>query len=86
MLDQKNSANFDVINLGSGNGVSVFEAIQSFEKVSGQKLNYSVGPKRDGDVEAIYSDTIKSEKVLGWKPKFGLDEMMGSAWEWEKGC
>ncbi|HET6225927.1 MAG TPA: UDP-glucose 4-epimerase GalE [Bacteroidia bacterium] len=80
---EKNSANFKVFNLGTGNGVSVLEAIHSFEKISGKKLNYKIGEKRPGDVGAIYSDTTLSAKELHWKPKFSLDEMIESAWKWE---
>lgn len=76
--------NFTIYNLGTGNGVSVLEAIHSFEKVSGIKLNYHIGEKRPGDIGAIYSDTTSSEKKLGWKTKFSLDEMMESAWKWEQ--
>lgn len=84
LIEKNNSVNFDIINLGTGTGVSVFEAIQSFEKISGRKLNYKIAPRRIGDVEAIYSDTSKSKKVLNWSPKYTLDEMMKTAWEWEK--
>lgn len=84
LLNKGNESNFDIINLGTGNGISVLEAIQSFEKISGQKLNYELGPIREGDVAAIYSDINKSKKVLSWFPKYSLDEMMESAWEWEK--
>jgi UDP-glucose 4-epimerase len=84
-LDKGTSkANFTIYNLGTGNGVSVLEAIHSFEKISGKKLNYRIGEKRAGDVGAIYSDTTFSEKTLGWKTKFTLDEMMESAWKWEQ--
>ncbi len=84
LLEKKDAkANFIIYNLGTGNGVSVLEAIHSFEKISGKKLNYRVGEKRAGDVVAIYSDTSLSEKELGWKTKFTLDEMMESAWKWE---
>ena len=75
---------YDVINLGSGNGVSVFEAITAFEKASGQKLNYEVAPRRAGDVEAVFSDSSKAKKLLGWDAKYGIEEMMSTAWEWEK--
>lgn len=75
--------NYDVINLGSGNGVSVFEAIQAFEKVTGQELKYNVLPRRAGDVEAVYSDSTKAEKLLGWKAVLGIEDMMHSAWNWE---
>ena len=81
---QKSATNYKIYNLGTGNGVSVLEAIQSFEKISGKKLNYTIGEKRAGDVGAIYSDTTLSEKELGWKTKFTLDEMMESAWKWQQ--
>lgn len=84
LIEKKQKSNFSIFNLGSGNGVSVFEAIQSFEKISGIKLNYKIGKRRPGDVEAIYSDTSFTEKELGWKAKYSLDEMMESAWKWEK--
>lgn len=83
LLESKNQSGFSIYNLGTGSGVSVLEAIKAFEKVSGQKLTYTVGEKRPGDVIAIYSDTTKSEKELGWKPKFSLEEMMETAWKWE---
>lgn len=75
---------FSVYNLGSGNGISVFEAIRAFERISQKKLNYQVGVKRPGDIAAIYSDTSHSEKELGWKALLSLDEMMESAWKWEQ--
>ena len=84
LIDKKNKTNFSIYNLGTGNGISVFEAIQSFEKISTIKLKYIIGPKRTGDVEAIFSDTQKSYQELNWKPKFSLDEMMKTAWAWEQ--
>ena len=83
LIGNKNRSNYSIFNLGTGSGVSVLEAISAFEKISGQKLKYHLGDKRPGDVIAIYSDTEKSEKELGWKPHFNLDEMMGTAWKWE---
>lgn len=80
---KKITNNFIIYNLGTGDGVSVLEAIHSFEKVSGKKLNYRIGDKRAGDVSAIYSDTTLSQKELGWKTKYNLDEMVESAWKWE---
>ena len=73
-----------IFNLGTGLGVTVLEAIQSFEKVSGVKLNYEIGPRRPGDVVAIYANNDLATSELGWKPEFGLDQMMSTAWEWEK--
>lgn len=84
LLDKKQQSNFTIFNLGSGKGVSVLETIAAFEKVSGKKLNYKIGARRAGDVAAIYSDCTFAEKELGWKAKYTLEEMMQSAWEWEK--
>ncbi|MEO6916808.1 MAG: UDP-glucose 4-epimerase GalE, partial [Chitinophagaceae bacterium] len=81
LLDGKSTRKSEVFNLGSGNGVSVLEAIRAFEKVSGLKLNYTIGPRRPGDVVAIYANNDFARKQLGWDPKFDLDEMMLSAWK-----
>lgn len=83
LFARKNKTNYDVFNLGSGNGVSVLEAISAFEKVSGRKLNYKIGPRRPGDVVAVYSDSSKAEKLLGWKCRHDINSMMKTAWEWE---
>jgi UDP-glucose 4-epimerase len=84
-LQQKSSTDLcEVFNLGTGNGVTVLEAIQSFEKVSGVKLNYELGPRRPGDVIAIYANNDLAKKQLGWSPRYSLDEMMRTAWEWEQ--
>jgi UDP-glucose 4-epimerase len=75
---------FDVINLGSGEGVSVFEAIKAFERATGVRSPYKVGDRRDGDVESIYSNPQKAKEVLGWEPKFDIEDMMASAWKWQQ--
>ena len=79
----KNSSGCEVFNLGTGNGVTVLEAIKSFERVSGKKLNYEIGPRRPGDVIAIYANNDKAKSHLGWEPNFSLEEMMATAWKWE---
>lgn len=84
LFEKKNASNYIVLNLGSGSGVSVLEAINMFQEISGVKLNYKLGPRRSGDVEAIYSDSSRAEKMLGWKPKFDLRSMMETAWKWEQ--
>ncbi|MBK6836649.1 MAG: UDP-glucose 4-epimerase GalE [Bacteroidetes bacterium] len=84
LIHQKNSSNYDVFNLGTGNGVSVLEAIYAFEKVSGQKLNYKIGPRREGDVIAVYSDSAKVFKALNWQCEHDIESMMDTAWKWEK--
>ncbi|MBX2902167.1 MAG: UDP-glucose 4-epimerase GalE [Chitinophagales bacterium] len=74
----------DVFNLGTGNGVTVLEAIQSFEKVSGLQLNYTKAPRREGDVVSIYANNNKAKQLLGWEPARNLDDMMLTAWRWEQ--
>lgn len=83
LIENKTQKKYDIINLGSGQGVTVLEAIHAFEKISGKKLNYVLTDRRAGDVEAIYSDCTKAEALLGWKARRSLPEMMSSAWEWE---
>jgi UDP-glucose 4-epimerase len=79
----KNSSGCEVFNLGTGNGVTVLEAIHAFEKVSGVKLNYEIGPRRPGDIIAIYANNDKAVKKLGWEIRYNLDDMMSTAWKWE---
>jgi UDP-glucose 4-epimerase len=83
LIDKKNTSACEIFNLGSGNGVTVLEAIHSFEKISGVKLNYVIGPRRPGDVIAVYANNSLSKEKLGWDPKYSLDEMMSTAWKWE---
>lgn len=80
----KNKTNFEIFNLGTGNGVTVLEAIQSFEKVSDTKLNYEIGERREGDVIAIFANNDHAVKSLGWDIQYGLDDMMRTAWQWEQ--
>lgn len=84
LIENTNSLPFDVINLGTGDGVSVKEAIASFETNTNVSLNYEFGPRRAGDVVAVYSDTTKSQQVLGWKADRKLNEMVVSAWRWQQ--
>ena len=84
LLEGKNPDNYEVFNLGTGKGSSVLEVIQSFERVSGKKLNYKIVDRRPGDIVSAYADTTKANEVLGWKAQFTLDEAMKSAWEWEQ--
>ncbi len=84
LVNKKNTENYEVYNLGSGTGNTVLEVIQTFEKVTGQKLNYIMGPRRSGDVEKVYADTTKANTLLNWKTELGLEEIVSSAWKWEK--
>lgn len=84
LAEKKNKTNCDVFNLGTGDGVTVLEAIHMFEQVSDVKLNYEIGPRRAGDVIAIYANNDLAVTALGWKIKYGLKEMMQTAWAWEQ--
>jgi UDP-glucose 4-epimerase len=83
LAGNKNTSNFEIFNLGTGEGVSVIEAIKAFEAVSGKTLNYELGHRRAGDVIAVYADNTKAKKLLGWNPKFNIQDMMKTAWAWE---
>lgn len=84
LVENKNKTNCDIFNLGSGNGYTVLEVIKTFEKVSGQKLNYAIGPRRGGDVVAIFANNDKAVNELNWTCQYNLEDMMRTAWEWEK--
>ncbi|MBX2984372.1 MAG: UDP-glucose 4-epimerase GalE [Bacteroidia bacterium] len=75
---------FEVYNLGTGIGNSVTEVVETFEKSTGQKLNYIYGPRREGDVEQVWANPAKANKILGWKTKRNLAEMLISAWRWQQ--
>lgn len=84
LLNKKNESVFEFFNVGTGNGVSVLELLQSFEKATGQKVNYKIVGRRAGDIEKIFADTTKANRVLGWKAAATLEETLLSAWNWEK--
>jgi UDP-glucose 4-epimerase len=83
LLENRQQGNCEIYNLGIGQGVTVLEAIQAFERVSGQKLNYRIGPRRPGDVIAIYANNHLAAQRLGWSPQYDIDDIMRSAWAWE---
>ncbi|MDN4164503.1 UDP-glucose 4-epimerase GalE, partial [Cytophagales bacterium LB-30] len=83
MLEGKGPS-YEVFNIGTGNGNTVLEAIQAFEKVSGKALNYEIGPRRPGDVEKVYAEVSLSEKALGWKAELNLEDAMRDAWKWQQ--
>lgn len=84
LLEGKNKTNYEIFNLGTGTGVSVLEAIKSFEQVTGIKVNYKITERRAGDIEKIWADPSFANKELGWKTLISLNEAMKTAWEWEK--
>lgn len=83
-LEEQPLNSYEVFNVGTGNGNTVLEVIQTFEKVNDLKLNYQIGPRRPGDVVKIWADTKKINKVLGWYPKFTLEDSLRDSWNWEK--
>ena len=84
MINSKMKNDFEVFNLGTGNGYSVLDVIKSFEKVTGLKLNYRIVDRREGDITQVWANPDYSNNELGWKAEKGIDEMTLSAWEWEK--
>lgn len=84
LIDGRNTSGFEVFNLGTGRGNSVFEVIQAFEKATGVKLKYRVVGRREGDVEKVYADTQYANEELGWKAEKDLGETLLSAWNWEQ--
>lgn len=84
LMEKDEFKGYDVFNLGTGKGSSVLEVIHAFEQSTGEKLNYTIGPRRGGDVEQVWGDVTKSKNVLKWQTELNLATMMQSAWEWEK--
>lgn len=84
LLNKQNQAAVETFNLGTGKGSTVLEVIRAFEKVSGQKLNYQIVGRREGDITEAYANTDKANTVLGWKAQSTLEEALSSAWKWEQ--
>jgi len=84
LTDAKNKKKMEIFNLGTGNGYSVLQVIEAFERINNVKLNYKIVDRRPGDIEKVWADTSFANDELGWKTEIGLDEMMRTAWNWEK--
>ncbi len=84
LINGKNKNACETFNVGIGEGVTVLEAIAATEKACGMKVKYKIGPRRAGDVVAIYADYNKAAKLLGWKPKYNINDIMNTAWLWEQ--
>ena len=74
----------EAINLGTGNGISVLELVHAFENANGLQLNYTIGPRRDGDLPAFWADATKAERLLGWKAVHSVEDMCRSAWQFAR--
>ncbi|WP_421381637.1 UDP-glucose 4-epimerase GalE [Bacillus salacetis] len=73
----------EAYNLGTGNGYSVLQMVEAFEKASGKKVPYRISERRPGDIAECYADPTKAEKELGWKAEKGLEEMCEDSWRWQ---
>jgi UDP-glucose 4-epimerase len=84
LLDGRNSEPLEFFNLGTGTGTSVLELVRTFERVTGVPVNHRIVGRRTGDIEKVWADTSKANKILEWKAVHTLDETLLSAWNWEK--
>ncbi|MBI9058137.1 MAG: UDP-glucose 4-epimerase GalE [Labilibaculum sp.] len=84
LLKDRNKENCEYFNVGTGNGVSVLEIIESFERATGEKVPHKIVARRAGDIEKIYADTTFANQELGWKAESTLDETLLSAWKWQE--
>lgn len=83
MLEDKSDAKIEIFNLGTGNGLSVMELINAFEKATGVKVNYKIAPRRAGDIEQVWADPRYANEVLGWTADTPIEDTMRSAWKWQ---
>ena len=83
-FNQKNDNLYSIFNIGTGQGVSVFELLKTFEKVNKTPVNFEITQRREGDVVAIYADCQHAEKKLNWKAELNLEDMLSSAWNFQK--
>ena len=84
LFSNKRSNIFEVFNVGTGQGKTVKEVIDCFEKVSGKKIDYDLGSRRKGDVISAFADSSKAEKILNWSTKVSFEDAILSAWKWEQ--
>jgi len=84
LTKNKNKEDYEIFNLGTGSGYSVLQLIKTFEKVTGEHVNYKIVDRRPGDVMKIYSDTTLANAELGWKSERELSDMLSSAWKWQQ--
>jgi UDP-glucose 4-epimerase len=84
LLGSGKAKNYEVFNIGTGNGISVMQLIEAFQKATGVMLSYKIGPRRPGDIVQVWADINRSKEILKWKAELNIEEMMRSAWKWEK--
>ncbi len=84
MLQSKTKEQVEVFNLGTGRGLSVLEILNTFMRVTGVTIPYEIAPRREGDIEKVWANPKKANEVLGWKADTPVEEVLLSAWNWEK--
>ncbi|MFI3319011.1 MAG: UDP-glucose 4-epimerase GalE [Rikenellaceae bacterium] len=84
MIEGKSKSDYEIFNIGTGNGVSVLELLTRFQAVNNLKINYKIAPRREGDITAIWADPTKANDDLGWHATRQLDDTLACAWAWEK--
>jgi UDP-glucose 4-epimerase len=84
LLNEQAAHRFEVFNIGTGNGYSVLDVINTFEKVNGLAVPHKIGERREGDVIQVWADTNRVNSVLGWKTQRGLEDMLRDAWRWQQ--
>ena len=83
ILNKKQDEQVEVFNIGTGRGLSVLELIQNFEKATGVKLNYKIVGRREGDIEKVWANPERANKVLGWQAQETIEDTLRSAWNWQ---
>ena len=84
ILDTADTDAVEVFNIGTGRGLSTLEVVEGFEKATGVKLNWEYAPRREGDIEKVWGNVDKANKVLGWKAEADIDDVLRSAWKWQE--
>jgi UDP-glucose 4-epimerase len=84
VLDKPETDAVEVFNIGTGKGLSTLEVVEGFEKATGVKVNWTYAPRREGDIEQVWGNVDKANKVLGWKADTPTEEVLKSAWKWQK--
>lgn len=84
LLENKQKKNFEIFNLGTGEGYTVLQLIREFEKATGVKVKHKIVARRPGDIEKVWADTSFANTELGWKAEIALEDTLRSAWNWEK--
>ena len=84
VLEHPETDKVEVFNIGTGRGLSTLEVVEGFEKATGVKLPWSFAPRREGDIEKVWGDVSKANKVLGWKAETPTEEVLASAWRWQE--